>query len=234
MVNIKAFVFNPFRENTYLVWDEEGSLVVIDPSFYDLQEQEAFYGLISREKLTLREIWLTHGHFDHIFGVAQLQRRYSVPVLMGEADAGLVRLAGKAASDAGLNIPDTDFRTTPLHDGQSLTVLKGSPFMAIATPGHSEGGFCFYDQADKVLFSGDTLFAGTIGRTDLFGGEYDKLIVSVMDRLMGLPGDVDVLPGHGTWTTIADERTGNPFLQPFNEPEEDCDAGLGEQTTTLV
>ncbi|MGN0201369.1 MAG: MBL fold metallo-hydrolase [Candidatus Cryptobacteroides sp.] len=232
MVNIKAFVFNPFRENTYFVWDEEGSLVVIDPSFYYPEEQEAFYGLVARENLTLKEIWLTHGHFDHIFGVAGLQRKYSVPVLMGEADAELVALAGKAAADAGLNIPDTSFSTTALHDSQVLGTLKDSPFTAIATPGHSEGGFCFYDSTDKVLFSGDTLFAGTIGRTDLFGGEYDKLIVSVMDRLMGLPGDVDVLPGHGGWTTIGNERTGNPFLQPFNEPEEDSDPGLEAQTAT--
>ena len=224
MVNIKAFVFNPFRENTYFVWDEEGSLVVIDPSFYDQEEQEAFFSLVSRENLTLREIWLTHGHFDHIFGVAPLQRKYSVPVLMGEADADLLAIAGQSAEAAGLKMPDTGFRTTPLTDGQALTVLKGSPFTAIATPGHTEGGFCFYDETDKVLFSGDTLFAGTIGRTDLFGGEYDKLIVSVMDRLMGLPGDVDVLPGHGTWTTVGNERTGNPFLQPFNEPEEDAEA----------
>ena len=94
MVNIKAFVFNPFRENTYFVWDEEGSLVVIDPSFYDQEEQEAFFSLVSRENLTLREIWLTHGHFDHIFGVAALQRKYSVPVLMGEADANALLAAG--------------------------------------------------------------------------------------------------------------------------------------------
>ena len=100
MVNIKAFVFNPFRENTYFVWDEEGSLVVIDPSFYDQEEQEAFFSLVSRENLTLREIWLTHGHFDHIFGVAALQRKYSVPVLMGEADADLLAIAGQSAEDA--------------------------------------------------------------------------------------------------------------------------------------
>ena len=143
---------------------------------------------------------------------------------MGEADADILAIAGQSAEAAGLKMPDTGFRTTPLSDGQALTVLKGSPFTAIATPGHTEGGFCFYDETDKVLFSGDTLFAGTIGRTDLFGGEYDKLIVSVMDRLMGLPGDVDVLPGHGTWTTVGNERTGNPFLQPFNEPEEDAEA----------
>ena len=93
----------------------------------------------------------------------------------------------------------------------------------ITTPGHTPGGVCYYDETDKVLLTGDTLFAGAIGRSDLIGGDYDHLIISIMDKLMGLPGDVDVLPGHGRKTTIADERTHNPFLQPFNEPEEDLD-----------
>ena len=91
----------------------------------------------------------------------------------------------------------------------------------ITTPGHTPGGVCFYDKADKVVFTGDTLFAGSIGRTDHPGGDYDKLIVSLMDKLMGIPGDVTVFPGHGHNTMISDERTHNPFLQPFNEPDMD-------------
>ena len=94
-------------------------------------------------------------------------------------------------------------------------------FRVIETPGHSEGGVCFYDEADKLLLTGDTLFAGAIGRSDMPGGDYDKLIVSIMDKLMGLPGDVEVLPGHGGRSDIATERTSNPFLQPFNEPAEE-------------
>ena len=104
-----------------------------------------------------------------------------------------------------------------------LDTLQGAPFKVITTPGHTPGCVCYYCEADKVLLSGDTLFAGSIGRTDHLGGDYDREIISVMDKLMGLPGDVDVLPGHGHRTTIANERTQNPFLQPFNEPEEDID-----------
>ena len=221
MTEIKTFQVGIMPTNSYVIRDiETSAMAIVDPGEYS---KEAV-GYIKSNGGNLEMILLTHGHFDHIFGVAALQRKYSVPVLMGEADADLLAIAGQSAEAAGLKMPDTGFRTTPLTDGQALTVLKGSPFTAIATPGHTEGGFCFYDETDKVLFSGDTLFAGTIGRTDLFGGEYDKLIVSVMDRLMGLPGDVDVLPGHGTWTTVGNERTGNPFLQPFNEPEEDAEA----------
>lgn len=221
MVNIKAFVCNPFQENSYFAWDEEGSCVAIDPSFYDDEEKAAVLDMLRKENLTLKAIWLTHAHFDHIYGVAALQSEYSVPVLMGAADEEILVRTASSAEGVCMRAPDIRFSYTPLHDGDVLDVLKGSPFKAIATPGHTQGGFCFYDEVDRVLFSGDTLFKGTIGRTDLYGGDYDKLIVSVMDGLMGFPGDVDVLPGHGDYTTIAEERTNNPFLQPFNEPEGD-------------
>lgn len=221
MITIKAFTFNPFRQNGFLVWDEEGSCVAVDPGCYEDSEYAAVEEVLAKEGLTLKAIWLTHGHFDHIFGVARLQRDHSAPVYMSTLDQEILDRDAEFAHSVDLIAPDVAFTITPLHDGDILDTLKGSPFKAIATPGHTNGGFCFYDEADKVLFSGDTLFAGTIGRTDLFGGEYDKIIVSIMDTLMGLPGDVDVLPGHGGRTSIADERTHNPFLQPFNEPEEE-------------
>lgn len=221
MVTIKKFIFNPFQENSYFLWDEEGSCIAVDPGIYDDAEADAVKDMLEEEHLALKAILLTHGHFDHIFGVKALQEEHKVPVFMGPDDLELLKHNDRASSVYGLHPADDSFEVTPLHDGDILDFLKDSPFLAIATPGHSMGGFSFYDEADKVLLSGDTLFAGAIGRTDLFGGEYDKLIVSVMDSLMGLPGDVDVLPGHGGITTISDERTHNPFLQPFNEPQEE-------------
>ena len=121
-----------------------------------------------------------------------------------------------------LERPELKFESKGIEDGEVLE-LADMKIEVIFTPGHTPGGVCYLLRDEKVMFTGDTLFAGTIGRTDLPGGDYDKLIVSIMDKLMGLPGDVDVLPGHGRKTTIADERTHNPFLQPFNEPEEDLD-----------
>ena len=121
-----------------------------------------------------------------------------------------------------LEHPKDSFRSTDIEDGQELE-LAGIKLKVIGTPGHTPGGVCYLDSEDKALFSGDTLFAGTIGRTDLEGGDYDHLIVSVMDKLMGLDGDITVYPGHAHSTTIARERTQNPFLQPFNEPEEEVD-----------
>ena len=120
----------------------------------------------------------------------------------------------------GLKSVDTSFCTLPLTENQTLSFGK-TEFTVISTPGHTPGGVCLYDAADKALFTGDTLFAGCIGRTDLPGGDYDQLIVGIMEKLLVLSADVTVFPGHGGTSSIADERTHNPFLQPFNEPDTD-------------
>ena len=110
-----------------------------------------------------------------------------------------------------------------LHDGDTVKFGE-TEFEVLSTPGHTPGGVCFLDRADKVLFSGDTLFAGSIGRTDHPQGDYDRLMEGIFNKLMTLDGDIDVIPGHGPHTTITDERTKNPFLQPFNLPYEEPDS----------
>lgn len=224
LLNIKTFVFNSFRENCYVLWDAVGNCVIVDPGCYWPEEFARLKELVEAEDLTPKAVWLTHGHFDHVHGVLKVVREYSVPVLMSSEDKVVLDNNQAAVGAFGLTAPDSsDIKTVDIRDGEILDTLQGAPFKVITTPGHTPGGVCYYDETDKVLISGDTLFAGTIGRTDHLGGDYDRLIISVMDKLMGLPGDVDVLPGHGHRTTIADERTHNPFLQPFNEPEEDFD-----------
>ena len=119
-----------------------------------------------------------------------------------------------------MEAPEIGFKTTDIHDSDTLSAA-GISFNVIATPGHSPGGVCYYIQDEGVLFSGDTLFAGAIGRTDLGYGEYDDEIRSIMEKIILLDPSVKVYPGHGPATTIGDERTGNPFLEPFNEPVEE-------------
>lgn len=208
-MNIRTFVFNPYLENT-MVLNAKGSskAVIIDPGCMPGAETRALEKMVSDQGLEPVAILLTHGHADHTHGAAALQKKYGIPVYMNTADAFLCENCG--------------FEATPLEDGQILTP-GGLDFKVIFTPGHTPGGVCYYCGSRKVLFSGDTLFKGTIGRTDLPGGDYDKLIVSVMEKIMWLDGDVQVFPGHAGSTTIADERTENPFLQPFNEPEENLD-----------
>ena len=207
MLNIRAFVFGRLSENTYVLYRGEApaGAIVVDPGCESPRELDSLLDWLSRERLTPDAVLLTHAHPDHRAGAGELQRRFGIPVYMCEAEKSV--------------FTDLDFETTPLEDGQSLT-LAGITFEVIATPGHTPGGVCLYDRADGALMTGDTLFRGTIGRTDLPGGDYDKLIVSVMDKVMGRGGDVEIFPGHGPASSISEERTENPFLQPFNEPWE--------------
>ena len=220
-VNVKSFCVNPFRENCYLLWNEAGDCVIVDPGCYDGPEIHSVEEFVSSRGLNPKAIWLTHGHFDHLFGVAALSRTYGIPVYMSSKDRFILDLDGEFAEGVGLTAPDVDFDTDDLNDGDILTDLEGTPFTVIATPGHTPGGVCFYSEDAKLLFCGDTLFAGAIGRSDLVGGDYDDEIKGIMEKLMILPGDVEVFPGHGPGSSIAVERTTNPFLQPFNEPWDD-------------
>lgn len=221
MLQIKVFCFNPFGENTYLLWDTpSGDGVIVDPGCYDEEEFSRLLSFIGKEGIKPLGILLTHGHFDHIYGVGEIALRYGIPVYMHPEDAPILGINPRLVSTFGMKVPDASFPYEPLSDGMTLNILK-HPFTVIHTPGHTPGGVCFHDASSQVLISGDTLFAGSIGRSDLPLGDYDKLIVSVMDRLMGLPADTEVLPGHGPTSNIGHERTHNPFLQPFNEKWDD-------------
>ena len=222
-MNIKVFPCNLLRENAWLLWDGTGHGVVVDPGFAGPQETGAFLDYLRVEGIVLDGIWLTHAHPDHILGAAALQRAFDLPVRMDPAERLSLEAAGKMAGAVGLEVPDTSFRTEPLTEGETLR-CGDAAFQVISTPGHSAGGVCYHDAADGILLTGDTLFAGSIGRTDLPGGDYERLIVSIMDKLMGLPGDTDILPGHGVYSSISRERVANPFLEPWGEAEEDSDA----------
>lgn len=206
MLNLKIFVCNPYEENTYIV-NSEGNkeAVIIDPGCREGEEVEGIVEYIETSGLKPVAILLTHAHLDHTCGIPLLKKHYDTPVYMDHREKTSLK-----------------FDSIDVKNGEILH-LAGLDFEVISTPGHTPGGVCYLDRADKCLFSGDTLFAGTIGRTDLPGGDYDKLIVSVMDSLIGLPGDIEVFPGHAQSTNIARERYNNPFLQPFNEPEEGTD-----------
>ena len=219
MLKLEYFPSNPvFHENCWVA-HEEGSAVLVDPGFTDAHEFAPFADFIRNEGLRLEAIFITHGHFDHIYGVNRVLDAFGdIPVYMHPDDVELIGMAARMAAPYDQH-PDPAFDTVDVVDGDIINAI-GRQWEVIATPGHTKGGLSFYCRAEKLLFSGDTLFAGSIGRTDLHGGSYDKLIVSIMDKLMGLDGDVEILPGHGGVSDIATERTHNPFLQPFNEPDD--------------
>ena len=220
MVNTKFFFVNPYHERTCIVWDSDNNAVIIDPGFIGKEESESFLEFISSNSLKPLAILLTHAHFDHIYGVKTCIEQFSIPVYMHPQDKVIIDDVRNFAADARMPVPDTNWETIDIHEGESLR-FGGLQFEVIETPGHTPGSVCYLDRQGKNLFSGDTLFAGSIGNTSLRWGDYDKEIVSIMEKLMFLDGDTAVRPGHGGGSTIGHERTTNPFLQPFNEKYDD-------------
>lgn len=221
MISLKCFHFNALQTCCSVLSLEGGSACVIaDPGMATVQERERLEKHLSDKGLTPEAILLTHGHFDHIFGVAALLRSYpGIPVYMHPAEVRNVRIAPAYASYIEGGDIDNAFPTTDIADGDILR-LAGLELEVIATPGHAPGAVCFYDRTHGILLSGDTLFAGSIGRSDLPGGDYDELMASIFNKIMVLPGETDVVPGHGPATSIGREAMTNPFLLPFNEPED--------------
>lgn len=218
-MNLHIFTFNLFHEHTMVLESGDGGCVIVDPGFYEASERDRLYACLEERRLSPEAILVTHCHIDHIWGAKELQDRFRVPLYMGPEDVQQYEFYDKMASKLNLVAPDYGFKVTHVSDGETVRAA-GFEFKVITTPGHSPGGVCYLEEKERLMFTGDTLFAGTIGRTDLFLGEYDDLIKSIMEKLMPLDGDIAIYPGHGPSSSIAEERTGNPFLEPFNEPDE--------------
>lgn len=231
LMEVRKFTCNMLSENCYAV-SEGGHCVLFDPGFWRDEERDELYSYLTGLGVEPEAILLTHGHFDHVFSAKLLQERFGgIPVYMGPADEAILPDDVQYAASLGIRDFDPGFKWTPVTDGQVLSFgepgdVPAFSFKAIATPGHTPGGICWYCEAEQMLFSGDTLFADTIGRTDFPYGSYDDEIRSIMEKVILLPGSTDVFPGHGHPTTIARERSYNPFLEPFNEPEEVFDEDL--------
>ncbi len=222
MVGYKSFVFNHFQENTVVIWDDGfPECAIVDPGCCTGEDISEVEGFIERKGLRPVKILLTHGHFDHIYGAKALSGKYGIEVLMHPGDLKTVAKAALYTEAFGIPPVDNSFTTTPVHEGNIVDIGKGLSFEVIETPGHTPGSVCYYCRKDRLLLSGDTLFRGSIGRTDLPGGDYDALMKGILGKIMTLPGDVLIITGHGPETSIADEAMKNPFLLPFNEPEPD-------------
>lgn len=222
MIHIQEFTFNAFQERCSLVWDNDGFCAIVDPG-YTAEERRQLIDFITSNDLRPVCIMLTHGHFDHIYGLADLVRTYDIPVYMdGKETYSFEHTNPYVCGNYGLPSAEIPDESVFRHVSEGDVIEVGSlRFEVIETPGHSVGGLCFLERNEKTLFSGDTLFAGAIGRTDHPGGDYDILMQSIFTKLLHLEGDTAVIPGHGPDTDIATERMTNPFLMPFNEPYEE-------------
>lgn len=220
MILTEYFTFNLFQERCSVVSDSEGNCIIIDPGFSTPEERDQIFGYIHKKNLAVKAVLLTHGHFDHIYGVAEASQHYNIPVYMHPADEVIIKEANPMLCKTyGLVIPTEFAGVVPVKEGDIIEIGNLS-FEVIETPGHTPGGVCYLERNEKILFSGDTLFAGSIGRTDNQWADYDALMSGIFEKLMELDGDITVIPGHGPETSIASERTTNPFLMPFNEPFE--------------
>lgn len=213
MLNIRHFFFNPFQERTYVVWDGSLKGAVIDPGFMEEEEGREFFSTVRKLGLDIRCILLTHAHIDHIYGVSACLKEFpGIKVYMSPEDKFVKDYSPTMADLMRMPHPDTNWETEDIYDGQVLEI--GEEILeVISTPGHTPGGVCFRCAGSGDLFSGDTLFSGSIGRTDLPGGNYDKIIDSITRKLSGLDGGTRVHPGHGWDTTIGAEKLCNPYLQ---------------------
>lgn len=203
-MKIKQLTVGPLAVNCYLVWERPEAAVAVDPGASPQKIRVA----LEQNGLTLTDILLTHGHFDHIGAAAELKEQYGAKVWIHALDEELLADPEKnVAAEVGITVPPVAADHT-LADGEQFTA-GGMLFQVLHTPGHSKGS-CVYICGD-LLFSGDTLFAGSMGRTDFYGGDIRALSAS-LQTLAGLDGDYRVLPGHGPETTLETERRTNPFL----------------------
>ncbi len=212
-MNIHRFVTNPIGENCFIVWDDTQEAVIIDCGAWGEAKENKIARFIEENHIHLCYALQTHMHFDHIMGLHFLHRRYglrpschALEQSVYEAMPAMVQAWMGVAMQEPL-VPIQEHLT----DGQELTFGR-TALRVLLTPGHTPGGLCFYLPEAKILFSGDTIFQGSIGRSDLPGGSMNALVESIRTKILPLPDDVTIYPGHGPSTTVGDERRTNPYL----------------------
>ena len=211
MITIKTFVFNPFQENTYLLYDESGEAVIIDPGCYAQSEEEQLSTFIKDNKLKIKHLINTHSHIDHILGNAFVSQKYKLPLQSHKEDVFLIERAKEQAKLFGMQIDTPPMPDNYIDENDSIK-FGNSLLKIIHAPGHSPGSLVFYNSDEHFMIVGDVLFNQSIGRTDLPGGNLDTLMKSIFTKLFPLGDDMKVYSGHGPTTTIGQERIGNPFL----------------------
>jgi hydroxyacylglutathione hydrolase len=210
-MNIYKLVFSPIEVNTYVLADESGDCAIIDCGCYDRQEYDRLVDLIKNKKIKPVLLLNTHCHLDHIFGNRFVLERYNLKPFANEYDEMNRKDAVQHAMLFGLSMDDPPEPAGFLTDNQKIT-FGSTDLLALHVPGHTSGSLAFYSKENDCVFTGDALFAGSIGRTDLPGGDYDTLIKSITNKLFVLPPETVVYPGHGNETTIEKEMKSNPFF----------------------
>lgn len=212
-MKIKKFEFNMFAENCYVLADETNEAVIIDAGCYYEEEKLALKKFIDSQGLKIKHLLNTHLHLDHIFGNPFIYREYGLKAEANQADEFWLQEVQAQARMFGIQLNEAPIELGKYVCDGDLISFGNCKLEAIHVPGHSPGGLAFYNKEDGCLYSGDSLFHGSIGRSDLTGGDFDELREYICSRLFVLPLDTVVYPGHGDPTTIGTEKTNNPFFR---------------------
>ena len=215
MINIQTFTFNPFEENTYVLFDETKEAVIIDPGCYEKEEREELTSFIEINNLKVIEILNTHCHIDHVLGNNFVKEFYKVKLTHHRQDESVHRAVKAYAPNYGFVKYEEAFADRYVEEGDKIRF--GNIILDIVfVPGHAPGHVAYYNLENKICMGGDVLFYDSIGRTDLPGGNFDTLIKSIHEKLFTMPDDMTVYPGHGPKTNIGREKKHNPFCAVGN------------------
>ncbi len=213
MIKVKVFAVNPFREATYLVYDNTNEAVVIDCGLSTQNECERFDEFVNKNNIKITKAINTHCHVDHITGVGYIQDKYNVEFFAHKNEVNALEHFEKIAAMYGIEIPNKAVTKIDKFIAEGDIIEFGnSKLRVIDTPGHTAGGVVFFDEEGGNVFTGDSVFKGSIGRTDLPGGDYEQLMNSILKKIVPLGKDLTLYPGHGDHTTLAEELMYNPFI----------------------
>ena len=214
MITIKSFVFNPFQENTFVIHDETKQAIIVDPGCYEAAEEQALADYIEKEGLKVAKLVNTHCHIDHVLGNHFVKTTYGVPLIVHEKDLQTLHAVEVLAPNYGMPNYKPVKPDVFIFDGEFIT-FGDTKLLVLFVPGHAPGHIALYCKDSKQVINGDVLFKGSIGRTDLPGGDFQTLINSIKNKMFALPDETIVYTGHGEPTTIGYEKANNPFLNQY-------------------
>lgn len=212
MIHVKVFTFNPVQENSYLLYNDHGHALIIDPGCYFTAEQETLQNFMAEKNLQPVKLLNTHCHLDHVFGNKWVHATYGLELHIHPDEEKVLAFAPQSGIKWGLPFDNYNSNLNFLNDGD-IVKLDDDELEVLSTPGHSPGSICFYSKKQHFVIGGDVLFYESIGRTDLPGGNHETLLDSIRKKIFVLPDETVVYNGHGQPTTVGHEKRHNPFLQ---------------------